>query len=127
MKTKYINLSCAKLFKRLKYKGAKLFYQEKIKGLEYKYWDDGRMVYATGYKYKSFPKITYFEAIDWLYKNNIFIQINIDTNFKPAKYNFYIYDLKNEKQIYFSDLFDNLDKLFEVAVYESLLYLTKIK
>lgn len=120
MRKKFIQPNASKLFKKLKYSGAKEFYKEKIPNSEFEYWDDGKMMYVTDYKYKMFPKITYCDAISWILNKGIFIEIKIDKQFKPVMYNFVIHDLKNDKEYYGEELNTDLCKTLDSAIYNAL-------
>ena len=120
MKTEYISLKSAKLLKKLKYRGAKLFYEEKIPGSEFEYWDDGQMLYLTDYKYEKFPKITYFDAFRWLFNKKIFIEFTVVYDNDKPYFEYKIHTISNQSIIESEILYTKIDNAIEDAVYESL-------
>lgn len=120
MKSEFISLKSAKLLKKLKYKGAKAFYEEKIPNSGYEYWDDGQMLYLTAYKYNKFPKITYFELFKWLFSKKIFIEFTfVYDNDKPY-FEYKIHNISNQSIIESEISYTKIDNAIEDAVYESL-------
>ena len=111
MKTEYISLKSAKLLKKLKYRGAKLFYEEKIPGSEFEYWDDGQMLYLTDYKYEKFPKITYFDAFRWLFNKKIFIEFTVVYDNDKPYFEYKIHTISNQSIIEGEISYTKIDKM----------------